>query len=72
MKARLGDHIRYCSNPGECIQYDIPCQKDRISKVVKVYQYVNDDEEYVTMHGDVIHEDELTIDDILLPSEVEL
>lgn len=62
MKAEVGDYIKF-SLPGS--------DKKVISKVIGVVVYTSG-ENYETENGWCISETELTIDDILLPSEVEI
>lgn len=62
MKAEVGDYIKF-SLPGS--------DKKVISKVIDVVVYTSG-ENYETENGWYISETELTIDDILLPSEVEI
>ena len=62
MKAEIGDYIRF-SLPGS--------DKKVISKVIDIVVYTIG-ENYETANGWCISENELGIDDVLLPSEVEI
>lgn len=62
MRARIGDYIRFNEVWGDSTSKRIT------SKVVSIRREI---ETYETESGDLVCENELSIDDVLLPSEVE-
>lgn len=57
MKAEIGDYIKF---------------DGIISQVIGIDDNLDDTENYATVSGHSINEHELGIDDVLLPSEVEI
>jgi hypothetical protein len=64
MKARVGDYIRFDPQDQDGVKLY------SISRVVGISDCLDGSEEYDTESGHTINENDLTIDDVLLESEV--